>query len=102
MIDVTDRDKSIITFCTFTGWALGVWNGIFLVPDAALTVPKRVENGETLIAYQPVPTWLPLITLLVLGGAAYFAYVFATRDDDGEDVEHDDDGDRDKWGVTDD
>jgi hypothetical protein len=77
----SDREKALILLSGVTLFTLGVWAGVWIVPDAALDVPVVDSPGRgPHLAFQPVPTWLPLMSVLALLGATYGAHVIL-RDD---------------------
>lgn len=67
---------------------VGVWVGVWAVPDAALAVPTTEVYGESRAAYQPVPTGLPLLSVGTVGGGLYAAWKVLTPPEnaDGEEA----------------
>jgi len=54
------------------GAVLGLWVGLWSVPDAALNVPMDTSHGHTSAAYHPVPMVLPLTSALLLFVSAWW------------------------------
>jgi len=66
---------------------VGVWVGVWAIPDAALAVPTSDAYGEAHAAYQPVPNGLPLISVLVVGGGLYGAWKVLTPPENSDEEE---------------
>lgn len=68
---------------------IGLWAGVWAVPDAALAVPSTVERGHTIAAYQPVPKSLPVMSVVVvaIGGYAGWSSLRTTPEQDAATVE---------------
>lgn len=80
------RDVALVAVTASVALVAGWWMGLWMVPDAALDVPTETSvgyEGTTVIdaRYQPVPTWLPVISLFPLG-VAVWAYNFAHAEPD--------------------
>jgi hypothetical protein len=76
----SDREKALALLAGVSAFVLGVWAGVWVVPDAALDVPTVDTPRDPRIAFKPVPTWLPFMSALALLGATYGASVIL-RDD---------------------
>lgn len=64
------------------GFVAGVWVGLWSIPSKALDVPMEAsEYGRGVdLAYQPVPTWLPVISILIaVGGLARLSPIGGER-----------------------
>ena len=92
---ISRREVAFVAVTASVALVFGWWMGLWMVPDAALDVPTETSvgyEGTTVVdaRYQPVPTWLPVISLFPLG-VAVWAYNFAhaepddTSDDDRSD-----------------
>lgn len=72
---LTRREQSLGLIVAALALTVGIWIGVWLVPTAALDVPTNTyyENGEIVrqLAYQPVPTYLPVASVLLVGITAY-------------------------------
>jgi hypothetical protein len=62
---------------------VGVWAGLWLVPDAALAVPTETIHGHETPAYTPVPGFLPLasVGIVVFGGWNAWTTLRASQED---------------------
>ncbi|WP_435364538.1 hypothetical protein [Haloarchaeobius sp. DYHT-AS-18] len=74
--ELSKREKTLIVGVGALALVAGVWLGLWMVPDAALDVPKETVTGyegrEVVDArYQPVPTWLPIFSFGVPLVAAF-------------------------------
>ncbi|GGC52322.1 hypothetical protein [Haloferax sulfurifontis] len=80
----TDREKILTTLSASTMFVTGVWVGVWIVPSAALDVPMNSHfDGRQMVntpAYQPVPTYLPVLSILVVVFALYAANHFYSRE----------------------
>jgi len=76
--DVTDREKTIAILTGVAAFTVGLWAGLWMVPDAALNVPTDtyMDSGRTVrdAAYQPVPSYFPMLSALLVFGGAYAAW----------------------------
>lgn len=76
--NVTTREKTIAILTGVVAFTVGLWVGLWMIPDAALSVPTDtyVDNGRTVrdVAYQPVPSYLPALSALLVGGGLYAAW----------------------------
>lgn len=81
---LTDREQIIILLTASTAFVAGIWVGIWLIPSAALDVPMNTRyHGPEMIqtpAYQPVPTYLPVLSILVLVVAVFVANSIRVRE----------------------
>ena len=88
IIDVSDRNKAVALASGVVSYVAGMWTGVWSVPTRALDVPTSTQfvggQMEYSAAYQPVPTWLPIASLLVIGIGFLAARRIAERDDDLE------------------
>jgi len=92
MIELTNREKALVVQTATIAGLIGIWVGIGLVPDAALSVPtEETPSGRIEPAYTAIPTYLPLFTVAVLAVGTYAAYgiVRQVSDNDDEAVEQD-------------
>ena len=55
---------------------VGLWVGVWMIPDAALAVPTAMKYGEAVAAYQPVPNHLPAMSVVVVAIGAWGARSF--------------------------
>jgi len=82
---LTAREKALMILVAGLAFTTGLWAGVWMVPNAALDVPMDtyIENGHTVrsLTYQPVPTYLPILSgclVLVTAGLAWRAAANAT------------------------
>jgi hypothetical protein len=69
---------------------VGLWAGLWMIPDAALAVPtETLPNGDVTAKYQPVPSALPVLSAVVaaVGGWATWTVMRTEQRVDGEHVE---------------
>lgn len=67
MLNLSDREKAIIVVTGVVAAVLGIWLGLWIVPSAALDVPKEMDHdGDLSPAYTPVPTYLPVLSLIAV------------------------------------
>lgn len=87
-IDPTTEELQIVIVTAAVAFTAGIWAGVWLIPDAALSVPTDVSysGGGTVrnIAFQPVPTYLPILSVTLIGLAAYGARQLGVEEDDEE------------------
>lgn len=86
-LEFTKREKSIALLTASVALIVGVWIGVWSVPTAALDVPTDTSyyGGEVDrdLLYQPVPTGLPIMSLLVPGLAVlYVRWLWTEQDAD--------------------
>ena len=103
MIELTDREKVAIAAAASVSVMIGIWIGVWSVPVEGLSVPTDTHvdsTGATHLtpAYRPVPTSLPIMTVLLPAISVYSAYQIWIVDDEtqpadgelGEEVTADD------------
>jgi len=90
ILDTTPRERGIAIGAATVGLVSGAWLGLWSIPEAALH-PMVVENqtamdGSTQLSksFQPVPSFFPLLSVLVLGVGLWVARLVA-RDRDETD-----------------
>ncbi len=97
----TSRERVLLLLAVPTAFLLGIWAGIWMVPPEAFapsftTTETSARGAEvTTAAFRPVPTYLPVLSLLVVGFSAFFAYRAYRLDEkcrDDTDPETDADG----------
>ncbi|RXK46597.1 hypothetical protein [Halorientalis pallida] len=73
---LTRRSAAVLALVGALAFIAGVWVGLWSVPPEALDVPMQASEyrPEERIAYQPAPTWLPIMFLFVGGIGAYAAW----------------------------
>ncbi|QGA81094.1 hypothetical protein [Halomicrobium sp. LC1Hm] len=80
MIDLSlsEREKSLVVATAAVTFVVGFWAGLWSVPPQAFDVPMTAsqEAGETAysLAYRPVPTSLPLVSVAVPAIAVLYLY----------------------------
>jgi len=84
MIALTQREKALILFTAVVALISGIWFGLTLVPVEALDIPTNTRNDTLSPAYYPVPTYLPIVTVISVFGAAWFSYSLANYEPDDE------------------
>jgi hypothetical protein len=84
----SDREKAIAVQSATLSFATGLWAGLSLVPNAALSVPKTEDvRGIVEPAYLPVPSYLPLITFVILAVGTFAAYSVLRESPHDEDAD---------------
>lgn len=66
--EFSDREKAVASVVAGVAFAVGLWIGLWSVPDAALSVPTDLTTGTR--TYTPVPGVVPVLSFgAVLVGA---------------------------------
>jgi hypothetical protein len=85
---LTDREKAFAPVIAAVSFVVGVWVGIWSVPDRALDVPlhESVRGGETFYSavYVPVPPELPVVSVVVLFLSLYPLWMIYIKEDADE------------------
>lgn len=77
-LSLSRREKRILVLSAAVAFTAGMWFGVWNVPAQALDVPMT-ENPEPSgvsrfdLAYRPVPTFLPVVSLVILFGAGWYS-----------------------------
>ena len=85
-VDISTQLKSFALATGVVSFVAGMWTGVWIVPTRALDVPTSTEfvNGQMKYsaAYQPVPTWLPVVSVLLVLAGLYAAWRISQFGDD--------------------
>ena len=77
-LTLTEREKSLVVVTAAITFVIGFWAGLWSVPAQALDVPMTAsrEAGETIysLAYRPVPTSLPVVSVVLPAIATLYLY----------------------------
>ncbi|WP_435359511.1 hypothetical protein [Haloarchaeobius sp. DFWS5] len=95
--ELSKREKALVVGVGAVALVAGMWIGLWLVPDAALDVPKETveQGGQTFVdaRYQPVPSAMPLYSFAVLFLGGFVIQLIYSDDELGEDALVTDGGD---------
>jgi len=86
----TPRERAIAIAAATGALIVGVWLGVFIVPSEALIEPVAGDGtGDGMSKnFHPVPTRLPVFSLILLGIGAYSAW-YQVRPDFDQDGDSD-------------
>lgn len=95
---LSSRERALIIATGTLMFVLGMWVGLFLVPAEALAYPitgtDTTGDGITYEKYfHPVPTYLPLLTVIIVLAGLYAAYTQVRPENEETDFD-------DQTGVT--
>jgi len=72
---LTPRERVLVPAVASVSLVIGLWLGLWSVPQKALSVPvETTKYGGIELAYRPMPTVFPFVTILILGAGAWLAW----------------------------